>query len=77
MPLQSLSRRANALARSNPPHPPRRTFANQLPRPPPKALPPPETFSATTQLRQYYSRPHPRDLPPYRVNLACLRASQY
>jgi len=43
-----------------------RTFANQLPRPPPKDLPPPETFSSTSRPRQYYSRPQPRDLPPYR-----------
>jgi len=45
-----------------------RSFANQLPRPPPKPLPPPETFSSTSRPRQYYSRPHPRDLPPYRVS---------
>jgi len=45
---------------------PSRTFANQLPRPPPKDLPPPETFSSTARPRQYYSRPQPRDLPPYR-----------
>ncbi|KAI0293937.1 DUF1783-domain-containing protein [Russula brevipes] len=45
---------------------PSRTFANQLPRPPPKDLPPPETFSSTSRPRQYYSRPQPRDLPPYR-----------
>ncbi|KAH9012285.1 DUF1783-domain-containing protein [Lactarius hengduanensis] len=63
---QSLSRRSNALARPKIARPLRRTFANQLPRPPPKALPPPETFSATARPRQYYSRPHPRDLPPYR-----------
>ncbi|KAF8480220.1 DUF1783-domain-containing protein [Russula ochroleuca] len=43
-----------------------RTFANRLPRPPPKDLPPPETFSSTSRPRQYYSRPQPRDLPPYR-----------
>jgi len=42
-----------------------RTFANRLPRPPPKDLPPPETFSSTSRPRQYYSRPQPRDdLPP-------------
>jgi hypothetical protein len=47
----------------------RRTFStNQLPRPPPKPLPPPETFSSTSRPRQYYSRPHPGDLPPYRVS---------
>ena len=74
MPLQSLSRRANALAR---PKPARRTFANQLPRPPPKALPPPETFSATARPRQYYSRPHQRDLPPYRVSTPPTATSQY
>jgi hypothetical protein len=45
-----------------------RSFANQLPRPPPKPLPPPETFSSTARPRQYYSRPQPRDLPPYRVS---------
>jgi hypothetical protein len=45
-----------------------RSFANQLPRPPPKPLPPPETFSSTSRPRQYYSRPQPRDLPPYRVS---------
>jgi cytochrome c oxidase assembly factor 1 len=45
-----------------------RTFASQLPRPPPKDLPPPETFSSTSRPRQYYSRPQPRDLPPYRVS---------
>jgi len=45
-----------------------RSFANQLPRPPSKPLPPPETFSSTSRPRQYYSRPHPRDLPPYRVS---------
>ncbi|KAN0111750.1 Cytochrome oxidase complex assembly protein 1 domain containing protein [Russula decolorans] len=45
---------------------PQRTFANRLPRPPPKDLPPPETFSSTSRPRQYYSRPQPRDLPPYR-----------
>ncbi|KAH9962156.1 cytochrome oxidase complex assembly protein 1-domain-containing protein, partial [Russula dissimulans] len=28
--------------------------------------PPPETFSSTSRPRQYYSRPQPRDLPPYR-----------
>ncbi|KAI0306251.1 cytochrome oxidase complex assembly protein 1-domain-containing protein [Multifurca ochricompacta] len=44
---------------------PYRNFANQLPRPPPKPLPPPETFSSTSRPRQYYSRPLPRDLPPY------------
>src|SRR5712671_5786539 len=48
----------------------RRTFANRLPRPPPKDLPPPETFSSTSRPRQYYSRPQPRDLPPYRVSRA-------
>lgn len=68
--LQSLSRRPSALARPKIARPLRRTFANQLPRPPPKALPPPETFSATARPRQYYSRPHPRDLPPYRVSPA-------
>jgi hypothetical protein len=47
---------------------PQRTFANRLPRPPPKDLPPPETFSSTSRPRQYYSRPQPRDLPPYRVS---------
>ena len=45
-----------------------RSFANRLPRPPPKDLPPPETFSSTSRPRQYYSRPQPRDLPPYRVS---------
>ena len=45
-----------------------RSFANPLPRPPPKDLPPPETFSSTSRPRQYYSRPQPRDLPPYRVS---------
>ncbi len=45
-----------------------RSFSNQLPRPPPKPLPPPETFSSTSRPRQYYSRPQPRDLPPFRVS---------
>ncbi|KAI0284579.1 cytochrome oxidase complex assembly protein 1-domain-containing protein [Russula aff. rugulosa BPL654] len=60
--LRLLSRPARRPAILNP----RRTFANRLPRPPPKDLPPPETFSSTSRPRQYYSRPQPRDLPPYR-----------
>ncbi|KAI0253599.1 cytochrome oxidase complex assembly protein 1-domain-containing protein [Lactifluus subvellereus] len=63
---QSLARPTTALTQRNEVTKLSRTFANQLPRPPPKALPPPETFSSTSRPRQYYSRPQPRDLPPYR-----------
>ncbi|KAI0064520.1 hypothetical protein BV25DRAFT_1836859 [Artomyces pyxidatus] len=44
----------------------RRTVANSLPRPPPSTAPPAETFSSPSKPRQYYHRPPPRDLPPYR-----------
>lgn len=46
--------------------PPSRQFASELPRPPPKAQPPTETFASPSQPRAYYTRPKQRDLPPYR-----------
>ena len=50
--------------------PPSRQFASELPRPPPKAQPPTETFASPSQPRAYYTRPKPRDLPPYRVDFS-------
>ncbi|VDC06043.1 unnamed protein product [Peniophora sp. CBMAI 1063] len=44
----------------------RRTYATELPRPPPSTPPPAETFSGASKPREYYARPAPRDLPPYR-----------
>ncbi|KAA1469162.1 DUF1783-domain-containing protein [Dentipellis sp. KUC8613] len=43
----------------------RRTYATELPRPPPSTLPPPVTFSSPSRPREYYARPQERDLPPY------------
>ncbi|KAI0311055.1 DUF1783-domain-containing protein [Amylostereum chailletii] len=42
----------------------RRTFATELPRPPPSEQPPAETFASPSRPRQYYARP--RDLPEHR-----------
>jgi len=36
----------------------------ELPRPPPSKLPDPEVYSSPSRPREYYSRPHLRELPP-------------
>ncbi|EIN07027.1 DUF1783-domain-containing protein [Punctularia strigosozonata HHB-11173 SS5] len=46
--------------------PPSRTYATELPRPPPSDLPPAQTFSQPSKPRAYYDRPAlKRDLPPF------------
>ncbi|TFY61358.1 hypothetical protein EVG20_g7088 [Dentipellis fragilis] len=42
-----------------------RTFATELPRPPPSEMPAAETFSSPSKPREYYTRRQQRDLPPY------------
>ncbi|KAI0050868.1 hypothetical protein FA95DRAFT_1486558 [Auriscalpium vulgare] len=55
----------------------RRALSNSLPpAPPPSTLPPAELFDAPSNHppKQYYARPKPRDLPPYRRTWPTLAA---